>query len=158
MLGLSAPQPEVYRAPPVLLEATVAPPANHFAPHVLLEATTGSPANHRATLVSLALTVPLLLLSIACLALLVNTAPTSVQPQESRVMMAILALLDPLIKRRVLEAASARPELHISVPKALTAIQNISKQSRNAPAAPRAKTPALELWSVLRRAFRVPST
>ncbi len=109
MLGLSAPQPEVYRAPPVLLEAT-----------------TGSPANHRATLVSLALTVPLLLLSIACLALLVNTAPTSVQPQESRVMMAILALLDPLIKRRVLEAASARPELHISVPKALTAIQKSS--------------------------------
>ncbi len=108
MLGLSAPQ-EVHRAPHVLLETTVDPPANQ-----------------RATSVSLVLTAPLLLLSIACLALLVNTAPNSVQPQESRVMMAILALLDPLIKRRVLEAATARPELHISVPKALTAIQKSS--------------------------------
>ncbi len=54
-LGLSAPQPEVYRAPPVLLEATVAPPANYFAPLVLLEATVAPQANQRASSVPLVL-------------------------------------------------------------------------------------------------------
>jgi hypothetical protein len=87
-LGPSAPQPAVYPAPPVHLEATAAP------------------ANLNAPFVSLARSAPFLLLSSARLAHLACTAPASVLRKEPRATRASTAPLDPLLKPRAPKAAS----------------------------------------------------
>ncbi len=149
----------VRSVPPVSLGPSAPQPADHPAPPVLLEATAAS-ANQSALPVSLARIGPLLNLASARLAHLAGTAPTPVQRKKTCATRASTARLDPLLKPRAPEAASAprAPQLHPLAPKALMEIRSNLYQSRNAPAAPPVKTPALGPWSAPHPAFRAPGT